>query len=486
MLSNSSTTVNLDIQAKKIAVMKFGGSCFKNAEAFQQIVKITNLYDQEKKIYVASALHGVTDQLIQVTEYASSKNTRKLEEILESIKQRHLSTIQMIFKSNLEHQLEAYNGIKNYLAELSKVLNEVNEFGIIPYFIDYIVAFGEKMSTFLLHLYLKMNGFPTSLFMGEDLIITNDEFNNAFPDLRFTIHRVNQNLLPILNDANTNRIACITGFIGRNKIGYTTTLGRGGSDFTATIIARAIYACNQEHKIKVILWKDVDGMLSANPEFVDNPTLVKKLNYAEAKELAFFGAKVLHPKCLAVIENQNIPVEIRRFSSPSKKEDFSTISELSDNTDMKGIGSIKIASMITLSSAVMVKESGFVGKIFSILGKNNININFIAQSSSEIAITFVVDKNDGERALNLLTTSKDLPIKWMDVKKDDIGIIAVVGEHIHKSSNKCRIFRALSEIDLDAISISQCSNGLNISIIVPIKRVQEAANAINNEFSTPN
>ncbi len=326
MLSNSSTSSDLDLKSNNIVVMKFGGSCFKNTEAFKQIIQITNLYSQSKKIYVASALQGVTDQLIQVTEYASSKNTVKLQEVLELIKQRHLSTIQEIFKSNLEQQVEAYNGIKKYLIDLTKVLGEVNEFGIIPYFIDYIVAFGEKMSSFLLQLYLKMNGFSTSFFTGEDLIITNDDFNNAFPDLRYTIHRVNQRLLPILNDPDTNRITCITGFIGRNKIGYTTTLGRGGSDFTATIIARAIYMCDHDQKIKVILWKDVDGMLSANPEFVDNPTLVKKLNYAEAKELAFFGAKILHPKCLAVIEHQKIPVEIRRFSSPSKKTDFSTIS----------------------------------------------------------------------------------------------------------------------------------------------------------------
>ncbi len=277
----------------------------------------------------------------------------------------------------------------------------------------------------------------------------------------------------------------LTGFIGRNKIGYTTTFGRGGSDFTATIIARGLFETCSDKDLKIILWKDVDGILTANPKLVDNPLLIHNLSYDEAKEMAFFGAKILHPKCLSVIEDQKIKVYLKNFNHPDDNVNFSVISEQTDECNLKGVSTIEKASMISVNSGTLVSVPGVLGKIFTLMGTHKINVSMVSQSSSEVNTTFVVDLNDGNRAVDIM--KKDPFFKdWFTIEQEPVGIIAVIGCQIHMSENKSKIFNALSKIHLDAIAIAQASDGLNLSIIVPTDRVKEAANSINEEFQLDN
>ena len=381
--------------------------------------------------------------------------------------------------SDPEIKEKATKFIKEKLAELHTTVLEIEEFGLEAYFSDYILSFGEKLSTYLLYLYLEMEGFNAQYFTGEELIITDDEYTNALPMWNYTFKRFQDRIKPLISSKSDDTIFCITGFIGRNKIGYTTTLGRGGSDFTATIMARCVYETCKSKKVKVILWKDVDGILTTNPKFVEVPKLVENLNYKEAAEAAFFGAKILHPKCLAAIENQEILVEIRNFEKPEQTDNFSVISKQTQHGLLKSISTIEKMSMINVSSGTLVNVPGVLGKIFTTMGDNGINVSMVAQSSSEINTTFLVENGDGERALKILKKHEDFK-DWFSIEMTLVAIIAVIGDNIRNSNSK--IFTALNKINVEAISIAQSCDGLNISIVVPKERVKEAVSAINAEF----
>jgi aspartate kinase len=464
---------------KPIVVMKFGGSCFVDSAAFEKIKDITNLYENERKIYVASALKGITNLLVEVTKKADAHDPQGVLDTIKKIEKQHTLSINDIFEDNSAIKDEAKKYIRNLLKDLHTTVLEIEEFGLEPYFSDYILAFGEKMSTYLLHLYLKKEGFNAFYSTGEELIITDDNFTNALPNFKLTFNRFQDRIAPLLESRVDDTIFCITGFIGRNKMGYTTTLGRGGSDFTATIMARAVFETCHTKDVKVILWKDVDGILTTNPKYVEKPKLVHSLNYSEAKEMAFFGAKILHPKCLAAIEGQKIKVEIKNFDKPKENTNFSIISEDSQEGDLKGISTIEEMSMINVTSGTLVNVPGVLGTIFTIMGENGISVSMVAQSSSEVNTTFVVEKSDGPKAVDILKSHPKLQ-DWFTIQRQDVGIIAVIGDQIHKSHAK--IFNALSKAKIEPMAVAQSSDGLNVSIVIPTERIGEAVQSINDEF----
>ena len=463
-----------------IVVMKFGGSCLLDSSSFQKISEISLLYSASQKIYVASAFHGVTNKLLQLTTHAESKSRSQVLAILDEIKALHISIIYNLFNDFPVYEQEAIEHLEELLAELLKVTEEIIEFGLESYFSDFVVSFGEKLSTFILHLYLQKEGLCSHYFSGEDVIITNDNFSNALPDLERTKARFSKKIIPLLFQNHCNSIVCITGFIGRNKQGYTTTLGRGGSDFSATIAARVLFEL-LESSISIVLWKDVQGILSADPRDVENPHLIHQMSYSEAKEMSFFGAKVLHPKCLSMVEEQNIEIQIRNFTRPFIKQDYSIISHVSNDQVIMGVSAIKEMAMITVSSGILVDVPGVLGKIFTLMGQNSINVSMVTQSSSEVNTTFVVDTKDGDKSLDLFQEDSFFA-KWFKFEKLPVGMIAVVGTKINLSKNKILVFQALEKIGVHAIAVAQSSDGINLSLVVPSAKTQMVVNAINEEF----
>ncbi|MHA1727778.1 MAG: aspartate kinase [Promethearchaeota archaeon] len=459
-----------------ISIFKFGGSCLKNVEAFEKIHRIMELHSNEKKIFVVSALQGITDMLVKTAENASDHDF--LDGIQNQILEKHITVIKEIFNNFPKIEQKAIEFINRKLDELKNVLSEIEEFGLKPYFMDYVVSYGEKMSTFLLFLYVTNLNIPAKYIKGEEIIITDSNFGNCLPKWNFTAARIKKVLGKVIEDPNDRTIFCITGFVGRNRIGYTTTLGRGGSDFTATIIARSLYDTISDKNIRVVLWKDVDGILATNPKYVKNPKLIKNLNYDEAKEMAFYGANILHPKCLFGLEERHIPVEIRNFSNP-ESVDFSIIGDSSGKNEITGISTIEDVSLLSVSSASLVSTPGVLAKIFAIMGDNNINVSLVAQSSSEINTTFIVEKNDGKRAYNLIK-SDEFFMGWTDIKiSDNVSIIAITGKGVNKSSVQARIFKSLAEKDIIIIAMSQSSDGLNLSFVINKNVIGQAVNLIN-------
>src|SRR5271157_1003991 len=461
--------------------MKFGGSCLVDAESFQKIADILTLYKHDNEIVcVASAFNGITDQLIKLAE--SACDNEACDQIMAQIEARHFEIADEIFVEDGDEQfyISIEDFIERRLQEIENTLAEIQEFGLQPFYLDRIQSNGEKMSTFMLTTFLKKKGFETQYISGEELIITNDSYTNALPLFKYTQARVAEKMKPAMLDPQVNVIFCVTGFIGRNKVGHTTTLGRGGSDFTATILAHAIFDVHASDKIKVIFWKDVDGILATDPKYVPDAHLVPRMSYDEAKELAFFGAKILHPKCLAVIEKKGILVEIRNFDKPLS-ENYSRICSDTDEETIKGITTIPNVQMISVNSGTLVEIPGVLAKIFQTVGDNNISVSFVSQSSSEVNTTFVVADKDGERAVDALKADPYFN-QWFDITSQPVSILAVVGKAIPNSAIKARIYKALGTKGINSIAVAQSSDGMNVSMCVEREQLNDAVVAIYEEF----
>jgi len=462
-----------------VVIMKFGGSCLVNHQAFEKIYNITKLYQNEKKIYVASAFNGITDLLLNTAkDVADEKSIDKNMAIIET---RHKEIIEDIFKEESLHYGKALDWLDSKLSELNDVLVDLKEFGMEPYYVDYVSSFGEILSTYILNQYLLSKGLDSEFIAANNIIITNDEFNNAYPLYSLTNARVEKTIIPLLENPNKDTVVCVTGFIGRNKIGYIITLGRGGSDYTATILARAIYDVGNDKDIKVILWKDVDGLLTINPKYVPESSLIRNLDYNEAKEIANFGAKVIHPKCLEAIEKRKIPLEIRNFDKPLEKVDFTRISEYSDKEEIKGISAVELASMITIISGSMVDVPGVLAKIFRIMAKNNVSVSLVAQSSSEVSTSFIVKGVDSEKAVNALKKSSYFS-DFFEIKFEDVAVINITGLKVLENKTKAMIFNALDKKNIRVKALSQSYEALNLSLVIEKENLMEAVNLIHDDL----
>ncbi|MFX1470666.1 MAG: aspartate kinase [Promethearchaeota archaeon] len=458
--------------------MKFGGSCLRDKEAFNKILKITSLYNDVKKVYVSSAFNGITDLLLKTAN--TLEDDKETDKNMALIEKRHIDIIEQIFAEDSEHYLKAKDWIDEKLSELEDRFADIKEFGLEPYYKDYILSFGEILSTYILNHFLLSNGLDSEFIATNKLIITNDDFNNAYPLYNLTNARIERLLIPLIENPKKDTIVCLTGFIGRNKLGVTTTLGRGGSDYTATILARGLYEVGNDKNIKIILWKDVDGLLAIDPKFISSPSLIKNLDYAEAKHIANFGAKILHPKCLEAIESYNIPLEIRNFDKPLETN-FTEISEITDKDHIKGISAVEFATIITVISGSMVDVPGILAKIFKVMSKNKISVSLVAQSSSEISTSFIINEEDSEKAITALKGA-DFLSEFFKIKWEQIAVINITGLKILETKTKAEIFNALDKKKIKVRAISQSYDELNLSIVVDRNRLSEAINIIHNDL----
>jgi aspartate kinase len=461
-----------------IIVMKFGGSCLTDKNAFNKILNITSIYSEVKKVYVISALNGMTNLLLKTAK--SLEDDKEIDNNMALIEKKHIDIIEQIFPEDSEHYFKARDWIDDKLRELEDIFADIKEFGLEPYYKDYVLSFGEILSTHILNQYLLSHGEDSVYIPANKLIITNDEFNNAYPLFKLTNSRIKRLLIPLLENPNKNTIICLTGFIGRNKIGYITTLGRGGSDYTATILARSLYDVGDDKNIKVILWKNVDGLLAIDPKYLPHSSLIKNLNYDEAKHIANFGAKILHPKCLEAIEKHKIPLEIRNFDKPLEK-DFTEISELTDKDQIKGISAVEFATIITVISGSMVDVPGVLAKIFKVMSKNNISVSLVAQSSSEISTSYIIKEEDSRTAIAALKNANFFS-EFFRIKWEHVAVINIMGQKILETKTKADIFNALNKKNIRIKAISQSYDELNLSIVIERKKLYDAINVIHDDL----
>jgi len=477
--------INLSEKDNNLTIMKFGGSCLKDARSFSKTINIIKkYYGKSKVIIVASAMKNITDKLIDFYNKSCNDDV-ECENIMNKINSIHRELIeQLIDSKTLEYEKS--------ITFLKKSVEELTQLGYVIQLIrpsadiqDLIISYGEKLSTFILTQYISSVGIYSEYVPSNELIITDDNFGNAMPLLDDTEVSVSERLISTLNSERTPTL-CVTGFFGSTKEDKKiTTLGRGGTDLTAAVLA---YALRNSFQCNVIYWKDVKGLLDADPNIVKKASLIKHISYVEAKELAFFGAKILHPLCLEVNKKGNIPSEIRSFNDPDSDE-FTTITKdiMKEGNVIKAISSIFEISMVTVEGDTMIPLPGIASKLFSLLGDNNVDLVFISQSSSENNITFGINFKDSKKVSFLLRNSDLFGKSWFRIKlENDISLVAVIGAGVlHTPGIAGKVFTTLGDNKINILAIAQGSSELNFTAIIERKDCKKAINILYDAFVIP-
>lgn len=445
-------------------------------EGIENLLKIVKEESQQSKTFpvlVLSAMNGVTNSLINLAEHAAEGVG--FEEKLSEIEERHFSIVRALIEVKLQNPV--LTQLKIYFNELSDLLQSVNTLKeLSAQSKDLIVSYGERCAAFLISKVLEQS-IPEARFVdARTLIKTNSNFGTA---------QVNYELSHLsIQDyykANPEELWVVTGFIGSDSRGRTTTLGRGGSDYTAAILGAALNADSIE------IWTDVDGMLTADPRIVKKAFSLQQLTYTEAMELSYFGAKVIYPPTMMPAFLKSIPITIRNIFNPSFPGTIIRHKNVESETPIKGISSIDSVSVLTLSGSGMIGKAGFSGRLFSLLAREDISVILITQSSSEHSITFAVDPRDTVRAKRLIEDEFELELS---VKKllplqieDHLSVLAIVGENMKRTPGMAgRLFNALGRNGINVRAIAQGASEYNISVIISQHDLSKGLNAIHDAF----
>lgn len=450
-------------------VLKFGGSSVANSERIREVKK---LIDSESLpvIVIVSAFQGVTDTLKALSESAAGHDPGYQTCLEELINMHRRVCAELLSGETLEATLVSINEIFTELTETLNGLFLLRELSRSS--LDKALSTGERVSSIILSAFLE----HSILIDSREIICTDNEFGNANVDFAITNPRIRKKIL------RRNKLIIVPGFIAATEAGETTTLGRGGSDYTAAIIAAAINADILE------IWTDTDGFMSADPRKVEKAYAIESLSYSEAMELSHFGAKVIYTPTLRPVYKKMIPVLIRNSYNPGAKGTL--ISNKPSNgskSPIKGISSIDSIDLITLQGPSMVGVSGTSMRLFGSLAKKNVNIILITQASSEYSISFAVNPPDSKKAVEAInqefereiTSRKELKI----VLEKDLSIIAIVGEKMKNTPGISAIlFRALGRNGINVIATAQGSSELNISVVIRNDSLRRALNVIHDGF----
>ncbi|WP_185858639.1 bifunctional aspartate kinase/homoserine dehydrogenase I [Blattabacterium cuenoti] len=456
-------------------VLKFGGSSVAHSDAIKRICSLLKQKPKGRYAIVVSALGNVTDQLIQCGELASErKNIYK--NILEEIEIRHLNIIRELFPiTDQSHLISWIKKNINDLESLCDGIFQVEE--LSKRSLDKIMSFGELSSSFLIAEKLKQSGLNAICKDSRDLIMTNSQFGCAQVDFITSNHHIIQ-----FFREKTYEYIVLPGFIGSTLENETTTLGRGGSDYTASILAAALSANLLE------IWTDVSGMMTANPKIVNQAFPIKEISYEEAMELSHFGAKVIYPPTIQPAMKKNIPIQIKNTFSPI---DPGTLIYISKNTNINqpvtGISGIQNMALLTLEGSGMVGVPGYSKRLFEALSRERINVIFITQSSSEHSITTGIHERDVTKAKVIIDSefSQEIHQKRIDPLRieKDLCIIAVVGDNmknLHGTSGK--MFSSLGRNSINVRAIAQGSTEKNISAVIRKIDFKKALNTLHEAF----
>lgn len=451
-------------------ILKFGGSSIGHETGFGQILKIIK-QESENCIVVVSACGKTTDNLLKTAMLAERQNT-VYKTVLEDIFTYHIDLIR--------HYIDPKNAalsigfVKEKLNEIELILESIynlQEFSNKTY--DHLLSYGEIISSTLLNTFLNENNINSQWIDSRNLIKTNDEFGNAKINFKST----NQNIKNTFTDTQNYVLG---GFIASNNQGITTTLGRGGSDYTASVIAAALDVK------ELIIWTDVNGMMTADPRWVKNAISLSELSYNEALELCHFGAKVIYPPTIIPAMKKEIPIMVKNTFSPEKPGTL--ISKNIDNTrSVSGLTSIAEVCSITIEGSGMVGKPGFTKKFLGILSDRGINVIMVTQASSEHGMTMIISPEDLDLSLKSLheELKYDLLEKIIDPIKfeTDLSILAIVGQNMknyHGIAGKA--FHVLGKNAINIRAIAQGSSENNITTVIAKSDLKKALNVLHEEF----
>lgn len=434
-------------------VLKFGGSSIATADRIKMMVPIIRERLEQKPIVVASALRGVTDDLFTLANNAVKGD----ESLFEKIRMRHLKIIQ-------ELDLDV-NIIRDNLFEMKTLVQGI---GLVkeltPRSLDYLVSFGERFSTRILAAYFTNCGIPAEQYDAFDIgMITDSNFGAANPlpeaETELRKHILRMTKLPV-----------ITGYIGKTRGGEITTLGRNGSDYTATIIGAAVGAK------EVQIWSDVDGIMTADPRIVQNAKLITAVSFEEASELAYYGGKSLHPYSILPAVRKKIPVRVLNTFNPSGPG-TSVLEEIPDDkVGVKAIAYKRDQYIVDISSPKMLMGHGFLAKIFDCFAKFGVVINIV--STSEVAVSVTTDS-----PRNLNECVAELSKEFTVTVKPEMAIVCVVGRGIKDTPGIAGdVFSAMKEAGINVVMISHGASKVNLTFVVENKDVEETVRSLHKRF----
>ncbi len=456
-------------------ILKFGGTSVGSVESITKLLQIIEREDQNSAhpVIVLSAMSGVTNLLAAMADKASHGG--EYSEDLKELEERHFEVIKELLAVSKQNPVFTklrilFNEIEDLLQGVS-ILQELT-----PRTRDLILSYGERCSTFMISKIAGQDLDHTLFVNAADLIKTDSSFGQAKVNMELT-----ETLINDFYEKNKEKLLFVTGFIASNDEGRITTLGRGGSDYTAAILGSALNASEIE------IWTDVNGMMTADPRMVKKAFSLPELSYTEAMELSFFGAKVIYPPTMSPAFMKKIPIVIRNTFEPEFTG--SVIKHNCENSELaiKGISSINDISIINIEGSGMVGRAGFSGRLFSLLAREQINVILITQSSSEHSITFAIHPTDALRAQQIIGHEFELELLAKKIEapvfERGLSILAIVGENMKQTPGiSGKLFHALGRNGINVRAIAQGSSEYNISVIISKEDLNKGLNAVHDAF----
>ncbi|MFK2821277.1 bifunctional aspartate kinase/homoserine dehydrogenase I [Flavobacteriaceae sp. LMIT009] len=457
-------------------VLKFGGTSVGSAENINKVIKIVRNSSKEDNVaVVVSAVGGITDRLLDAADKAVDKDG-SYKDAFEQIKKIHIEIVDKLL-SGESHSIvsEIINGRLSSLERLLDGIYLINE--LSPKTTDKLLSFGEHMSSLIISEAMKGRGLNVQLKNSQDLIVTDNNHTSASVDFNAT----NENIIAYFKSHERN-VTLLPGFVSRSDDGEITTLGRGGSDYTAAIIAAAL------NVLELQIWTDVSGMFTTNPKMVKQAKPISHISYFEAVELSHFGAKVLYPPTVQPVLNKNIPIVIKNTMAPDDVGTHISNEYVNGNIKaVKGISNINDIALLTLQGNGMVGIPGFSKRLFETLSQEKINVILITQASSEHSICIGILESDADLAKKAidLTFENEISLRKIDpiIVEKDLSIIAVVGDNMKNHQGiSGKMFSALGKNNVNIRAIAQGASERNISAVIKKKDVKKALNVIHERF----
>jgi aspartate kinase len=460
-------------------VMKFGGTSVGTAERIRAVAGlVTEAAAREPVVVVVSAVGGVTDILIAAAQDAAHRRRLPALQRVIELQQRHAEIV-----AGLELPPDAGRLLDTELRLLAVELeNFIHSVGILGEVtrrtLDYISSLGERMSCRIVAAALRAVDCPAEAVDATEVIVTDSTFGNAFPLLDPTRDRATAVLTPLLE---RGMVPVVTGFIGADADGIVTTLGRGGSDYSAALLGCVLAAR------EIVIWTDVNGVMTANPRVVSDARTLPHLSYLEAAEMSYFGAKVLHPKTIAPAVEQGIPVRIRNTFAPDGPDTLITAEAPPNGHPIRAITAISRLALLTLQGKGLIGVPGVAARLFSTIAQEAINVLMISQSSSEYNICVLIEAAYADQARRSIEAQFALErsqglIEGQTVRAD-VSIIAVIGAGMRgRPAVTGQVFLALAQEGIEVLAIAQGSSELNLSFVIAGAQEDAAVRCIHQQF----
>ncbi|WP_405291553.1 bifunctional aspartate kinase/homoserine dehydrogenase I [Algibacter sp. Ld11] len=455
-------------------VLKFGGTSVGSSENINRVISILENHGKtDAVVCVVSAVGGITDKLLLTGKQAQNKDI-SYKDTLNLIKDIHFSVINEL---NLGTGENITKEVDNEFQELEDLLNGIyliNE--LSPKTSDKLVSFGEKLSSFIIAETMKNRGLSADRKNSQELVVTNSNFTKAEVDFKIT----NANIQDYFKTAVQN-ITILPGFVSKSKLGEQTTLGRGGSDFTAAIVAAALKVDQLE------IWTDVSGMYTTNPRMVKQAYPISKISYQEAMELSHFGAKVLYPPTVQPVLSLGIPIHIKNTMEPEAVGTVISNEIVEESTPVKGISNISNIALLTLQGSGMVGIPGFSKRLFETLSQEKINVIMTTQASSEHSICLGIDEKEADSAKIAIDAAfeNEIALEKIDpiIVETGLSIIALVGDKMKNHQGiSGKMFSTLGKNNINIRAIAQGASEKNISAVITESDVNKALNTLHEQF----